>query len=318
MTVRAIVPIVEYIGNGVITRYDWDWDMIEDSTIGVIVDNFNVFNWSLEGQSVVFNTAPDDGAEITIYRRTLIYMPENYRAFGRFHSEKTELSVDRAIMIAQERAGDRQNGNIPNGIVGGADLSMTRAEFALTVNSERGTDAVLNMWDYDDTTPIPPTPDPTIIWAGDDLSVGIYSLPNNTNGVAATMTWRMDLSEGDPAEASVSYPDYNVTAYVGWVNIDPADDAYWMRVNWAGDPLPESRYQINDGDNNRNIGDEFKIRGRTLNPVFGPFLSVFTFGDTAPSVRLGVFNVEICKDSSGIPDGAWVSRICIIEAIFNE
>ena len=91
MTVDTRVPIVEYTGNGVIVKFDWDWKMIEDSNINVLVDNVFNFAWNLQGTSVVFDTAPEDGAAIKIYRITTLWMPENYRAFGRFHSEKTEL-----------------------------------------------------------------------------------------------------------------------------------------------------------------------------------------------------------------------------------
>ncbi|MBT8438177.1 MAG: hypothetical protein KJO91_00515, partial [Gammaproteobacteria bacterium] len=332
MTVRAIVPIIEYTGNGVITKYDWDWDMIEDSSINVLVDNINVFNWSLEGQSVVFDVAPEDGAEIKIYRRTTIWMPENYRAFGRFHSEKTELSVDRAILIAQERAGDR-TGNAANGIVGGANLSITRGEYDLTVVSERGTDAVLPIYDYDEapaegnvvnltdnvingsdnviSSIVAPEPDSTIIWDGTQIYSGIYSLPGNTSGVAATIRFKMDLTSGEPDEASAFYPDYNAFSFAGWLNVDPNDDEYWMRVTAVG-TAPAGRYTVHDGANVRVLGESFQMRSTE------PYVSVYTFGDAAPSTQTGTFNIEICKDSGGEPDEVWASRTVTLEAIFNE
>ena len=349
MTVTNKVPIVEYTGDDSTTLFAWDWDMIEDSSINVLVDNENVSDWELQGENVVFDTAPADGALIKIYRRTLIRQPEDYQAFGRFHSEKTELSSDRMILIAQERAGDRGNANAPNGIVGGSNLSITRGEFDQTVVSERGTDAVVPMYDSDGADPPDPgDPDPTIaIWEGDALESGIYS----TNEVSATIRFRMDLLTGDPTEASSYYPNYNDTAYTSWCTVDPSDNEYWMRVTAAGDIPPESRYQIYDPWNGSiALGQEFQIRAAPVVPfdvivardgnivaeradayvfprdaedyeqgVYGPYVEVFTFGDIAPSTRIGTFDIEICKDDgTGKPDGAWASRIVQLEAIFNS
>lgn len=319
MTVDTRVPIVEYTGNGVVTKYDWDWYMIEDSNINVLVNNTFVFNWTLQGTSVVFDTPPEEGDEIIIYRITTLWMPEDYRPFGRFHSEKTELSMDRAIMICQERGG-RRGGGHGEGIVGGANLHVLRGEFDLTIVSERGTDAKLLMWNPDGLPPTPPGPhDPSIIWAGDPILAGAYSLPNSPSGIAATIRFRMDLVTGDPTEASCVYPNYNVLTYTGWLDADPADDEYWMRVTESPpfNAPPERSYQINDGDNFRTLGEEFPIRGATLNPNFGPYVSVHTYGETAPITVTGTFNIEICKDDGGVPDGKWASRIVTLEAIFN-
>lgn len=352
MTVREVIPIIEYTGNGVIVKYDWDWDMIEDSSINVLVDNTNVTNWELQDQSVVFDTAPDDGAFIQIYRRTLVRMPEDYFAFGRFHSEKTELSVDRATMIAQEFAGDRGNGNAPNGIVGGPNLSITRGQYDVTVVSERGTDAVLPMYDPDgEPPPDPGDPDPTIaIWEGDPISGGAYFASGDSNPFAGFIRFIMDLSFGDPSTANAYYPNFNVFEFVSWCTIDPSDNEYWMRVTAAGDIPPPSRYQIYDPWNgNLELGVEFQIRAAPVVPfgvviqrdgeivtdseealvfprdaepyeqgVYGPYVQVFTFGDTAPSTRIGTFNIEICKDDgTGQPDNAWASRIVTLESILN-
>ena len=317
MTVDTRVPIIEYTGNGVITKFDWDWKMIEDSNINVLVDNIFNFDWSLQDTSVVFDTAPEDGAEIIIYRITTLWMPENYRAFGRFHSEKTELSVDRAIMIAQERGG-RRGGNGSEGIVGGADLHILRGEFDVTVVSERGTDAVLNLWDQDGVAPPSPgVPDPSIIWAGDDILAGAYSLPGDTVGISASIRFRMDLLTGVLTEASAFYENFNAFNFVSWLDTDPNDDEYWMRVTAVGTLPPTSRYSIADSDHYRVLGEEFKIKGSIYNSLFGPYVSVFTYGDTAPSVQIGTFLIEICKDLNGQPDNAWAGRNVTLEAIFN-
>ncbi len=121
-------------------------------------------------------------------------------------------------------------------------------------------------------------------------------------------------SSGDPAEASAIYPNYNALETVGWLNVDPSDDEYWMRVTAAGDIPPESRYSNQSGGIFRVLGSAFQMK----EGLVAPYLSVFTFGDTAPSTRVGTFNVEICKDDgSGLPDEGWVSRIVTLEARFN-
>ena len=353
MTVRNIPPLIRYTGDGVITKYDWDWDMIDDSSIEVLVDNEYVdTTWSLQGQSVVFTTAPDAGAEIIIFRRTIIWMPEDYVAFGRFIADKTELSLDRATLIAQERMGDAINNQPPNGIVGGSDLHISRQEFTVTVISERGTDAVLPMYDPDGTTPPdPPDPDPTIIWGSTDiLNVGIYSLTGNTNGVAAIIRFKMDLIGGDPTEASAYYPYYNVTTYAGWLDADPDDDEYWMRVRISAEQLAAhgTHLTVNDGTSEVAPNVPFKMRGAIISPIestvtraddiivdragnpvlqrgatidtnqYGPYVSLDTFGDTAPYIRQAFVEIDICKDDgTGLPDGGWSSTPVFMEAIFN-
>lgn len=317
MTVSTNAPIARYTGNGSETVFAWDWDMIADSSINVLVDNVNFYRWEtwdLEGQNVVFFSAPDDGAEIIIYRRTIPRQPENFQAFGRFHSEKTELAMDRDILIAQERAGDSRHGEPYNGIVGGANLSLDVDEFTLTVVSERGTDALLELWNPDGTAPPDPgDPDSTIVWAGADIEALAFS----SGSVACTIRFLMILTGGDPAAASAYYPYLNETQYVSWVNVDPADGDYWMRVTLES-VVQAGRYVISDGDANYPANTAFKIRGQSISPDYGPYVSVFTFGDTAPSVQTGTFNIEICKDNgSSQPDGNWASRIVTLEARYN-
>mgnify|MGYP000626559794 CR=1 FL=1 len=349
MTVRALPALVRYTGNGSETTFAWDWDMILDSTINVMVNNFNVFNWTLQGMTVVFNTAPDDGDEIIIYRRTKLWQPSNYRPFGRFHAEKTELEMDRSMLIAQERFGDTTDPLNPNGIVGGSNLSTTREEFTMTVVSERGTDAVLPMYNPDDNPDVdPPEPgEDVLVWGeGSDIVGGAYSI--DSQGASATLTFKMDLTGGDPTFASVQYPNFNVLTYTNWCAEDPDDYDYWMRVTTVGVALPTSRYIVSDGTYPQALNTAFPIRGTLVYPdyvildrdgniisldaaegyvtprdanipttTFGPYINVNTFGDTAPAVREGTFKIEVCKDNNGAPDGSWVSRNATLKAIYN-
>ncbi len=120
----------------------------------------------------------------------------------------------------------------------------------------------------------------------------------------------MDLTDGISTEASSYYPNYNNLSYASWLNADPADNEYWMRVFEISGAVT-GRYNISDGVNNRALGDAFQMFGS------GPYVSVHTFGDTAPTTRSATFNIEICKDASGLPDGNWAGRNVTLEAIFN-
>ena len=306
MTVSSNIPIEEYTGNGVITQFDWDWAMINDSAIEVLVDNEYVDGWNLQGQSVIFDVPPADGALVQIFRRTKLWMPEDYVAFGRFHADKTELSVDRAIMIAQERAGDRGKGNAANGIVGGADLHTRHNEFDVDLISERGDDTVVPHWLPDDTAPpIPPTPDPSILWAGADIVAGRFSLEGNTSGMEAIGAFWLD-------SANFIYDNFNSSSSVPWVDHVPADGEYWCRITELN-PVQPKRV-ISDGSHARASGEVFQLTG---NPNRAAYMTVYTFGDPAPVTKTSYFQVEICKDLNGLPDGAWASRNVSIEAIFN-
>jgi len=319
LTVRKIIPIEEYTGNGIIDRFDWEWDMIGDSAIEVLVDNEYVEGWSLQGESVIFDVPPDDGAFIQIYRRTKVWMPEDYVAFGRFHANKTELSVDRAIMIAQERAGDRGKGNVANGIVGGANLQTRRHEFSIDVVSERGSDANIPMWSPDPLDlppgPIHP-PDPSILWGGADLKITVFSVGDVT-AEAILRFYTSDRGGGSTAYADFAAHNYNVIEYADWVDNIPSDGDYWMRVTRI-DPVT-TQVHLSNGTQTNAFDVPFRISGNPSASVTdsAAFISVYSIA-SAPAVVIEKFNVEICKDDgSGLPDQQWASRIVIMEAIKN-
>ena len=316
MTVSNKPPIIEYDGNGSQTVFAWDWDMIEDSTINVIIGDEQITDFSVQGNTVVFSTPPEDGAAVTIYRRTKIWMPENYRAFGRFNSEKTELSMDRSYLIAQEIFGTGIEDGQFNAIVGAANIYKALAEGSVTIVSERGTDAVISLWAGDSVVPTPNPPDPSITWGGADIEGGVFSLPGNTSGVAAQIRFKLNYNADLPNEAAAFYQNFNGLAFAGWVNVDPDNGDYWMRVNWNGPTQPNNRWTLSDGSNNRAMNEAFPIVAGA-NGVDGPYFSVYTFGDTPPITRIAPITIEICKDFNGLPDGNWASRNVTLEAIFN-
>lgn len=305
MTVESTPPIARYTGNGVVTKFDWNWQMGPDSVNEVLVDNELVDDYTEQGQSMIFDPAPADGIEVIIYRRTLVYMPENYVAFGRFAPNKTELSMDRATMVAQERLGDAEFNEPPNGIVGGTNLYLSRQEYTQTVISERGSDAVVPMWLPDDIIDPDPTPDAAIIWAGDE----IYGLIVENTPQFSIITFRMDLTEGDPTEASAQWENSRQLLYAGWLNTAPGN--YWMRVISV---VSNPTLVISDGNSFRSLNEEFPMTVSATSPPRGPYVSVSTYGFTAPSTQLARVRIDICKDDNGAPDGAWISRLVTLEA----
>ena len=294
-------PYIEYYGDGTRTVFPFDWRMIDDSSIVVIQDNVYVYEWTLEGSAVVFQIVPPVNSVIQIFRKTKIWMPENYRAMGRFNAEKTELSMDRAYMIAQERNGTSGGDDAPNGEVGGADLHILRGQYVVSVVSDRGTNAIIPMYSPDDTVPpTPQPPDPSITWVGDDIISGIFSLEGNVSGVAARINFELD--------GTFDYPNYNSIVSGQWVDIDPSDNDYWMRVTTI---QGNNKLLISDGENFRGSGEAFQVNGQ------GPYVSVDTFGDTPPTTEDAIVLIEISKDSGGLPDGGWAQRYVSLEAIFN-
>jgi len=294
MSVREIVPIEEYFGNGITTAFEWDWDMLPESIISVLVDWELVTDWVANGQYVVFPEAPASG-----------------------------------VQIAQERRGDARAGHAPNGIVGGANLFITRSEFSVTVHSERGIDAVLPMWDSeepDDPTE-PPTeppidpPDATIIWAGDTLrSRAIRSEGEGDSGATTNIIFYMEFDDGGAEdEVNAKWLDNNVTSFEdsGWLNIEPADGTYWFRIT---ETVSDPNHNVVVYNNTVLMPNEipFPIEARVIGPLkIGPWIELTTYGSSPPYTSYAEVNVEICKDSGGLPDGNWSSRTVILEAIYN-
>jgi len=326
-TIPSEVPIQRYTGNGAIVIFQWKWSMLAESSIEVLVDNEYVDGWTLQGTSVVFDIAPANGAEIVIYRRTKIWMPEDYVAYGRFHPHKTELSVDRAIMIAQEYAGDRGIGNAPNGIVGAADLRTRRNEFDIDLISERGKDTVIPMWSPDGIAPPPVNeePDPSILWGGEELIAKGYSYDGV--GTESYLVFSMIDSDSnhdtDPNMADYRYRLYTEDhmAFEDWVDHIPANNEYWMRVFNLTPEVQKTR--LSNGKTNIEYGVAFPLY-KYEEPDYpgiwnttAALMTAYTYSNPAPSVITSRIRVEICKAKDGLPDGKWAKRNVTIQAIFN-
>ncbi len=309
-------PLVVYFGNGIAVSFHWDWAMTEDSAIGVLVDNEVLDEWSLQGNSVVFESPPADGAVVVLFRRTKIWMPEDYVAFGRFAANKTELSVDRIIMIAQEYLGNGGGTSPPLGVIGAAHLFFNRNEFDIDLISERGADTIIPMWIPDDFVPPVQPPDPDIKWDGPEVFANSFTLPGDPNGVECKIEFRMDLTGGVDTDASAGYPNNNVTNYVSWLAAAAVDDDYWMRVSEISS---NTQIHVNDGSAPRSLGEVFQIRGGSGNVNIGPNVNIDTFGDQPPIVNTARVLIEICKDNGlGIPSLNWVERVVSLEARFSD
>ena len=181
---------------------------------------------------------------------------------------------------------------------------MRLFEFDVDVVSERGTDAKILHWSPDDVVdPVVP-PDGSILWDGDAISVVNFSIDT---GGSAQIQFLMELPGGDPTEASAEYDQLGIKNYVSWLDTDPSDNQYWMRVLNIGSSNPTLK--IFDSSNYRPLTTPFQMFGA------GPIISVDTFGDTPPSNSVASIRIDICKDSGGLPDGNWATRSIRLEAI---
>jgi hypothetical protein len=289
MTVSAVVPAALYTANGTTVQFFWGWQMLPESAIEVRVNGQLVTNYTENVGNILFDTPPANGDIVLIFRRTPIWMPEDY-AFARgFKSEKTELSLDRAYMIAQEYEA---------GYVGAANISAQVQSAGIDVRSERGSDAFLPLWEGSSgSVPPPLSPDPDIIWAGPQLFASI------TTGGGTTRLTTFFLGDwSSPAPIGVSsymYQNETSQLFAPWINRVPiALGEFWIRVSSAtGDPVV-----IKTGQGIvKNVGDEFEAKAATI--------AIDNIGDTPPSVRTATLSVGIAGDNNGVPDGQWVERL---------
>jgi hypothetical protein len=79
MTVNSEFPYLEYVANGVTTRFTFDWSSGDPDDIYVKINGvlakegveYELENWSEpDGGDIVFSTAPVAGTSILIYRDT--------------------------------------------------------------------------------------------------------------------------------------------------------------------------------------------------------------------------------------------------------
>ena len=139
MTVADKIPRIEYPATTGIDTFAYDWDMLPESIIEAWLDDILIESGVVDnGGTVTITPAPT--GDLLLKRKTPVWQPEDY-AFARgFKANKTELTIDRCYMIAQEMD---SGGFIP------ANISAAQAINGVLVKSELGTDAFIPLWGTD-------------------------------------------------------------------------------------------------------------------------------------------------------------------------
>ena len=110
MTNPVQIPLNHYVGNGSKTSYAFTFYLIEPVDLIVLVDNVLQTNYSeytirpdyLTGGYIDFAVAPDDLADILIYRRTTKSQNVDYEDFTSFPADTHEWNLDKITKILQE------------------------------------------------------------------------------------------------------------------------------------------------------------------------------------------------------------------------
>lgn len=140
----------------------------------------------------------------------------------------------------------------------------------------------------------------SIVWAGTD----IYANITGAVGQYSLVYFKMNLEWGNPNEATAYVWLNSVAEYYSWLDGQPADNEYWMRVNVlsvSGNPLIVIR------DANRNHIPENTPFQMSIN---GDFDTIFAgIHSSVVGVQSATITIEICRDNgSGSPDNVWVLR----------
>jgi len=153
-------------------------------------------------------------------------------------------------------------------------------------------------------------PDPSILWAGNDIQV--YHSSTNPSAIAQLIFWTTS-GAGQLGQSNASYSQELSTLYAGWVDHEnPTAGAYWMRVRQTDDQSfidPGQEFSITDGSGTpRNLGDEFDPRNTVIR--------IITTTGIPPTVSYITLYIDICKDDGGSPDGNWATRVVTIALEF--
>jgi len=297
MTVRDRIPVQRYTGNGTTTFYFFDWDMLPESVIEVRLDNVLTTAYERQLVGVIFDVAPAVGVEIMLLRRTPLVQPEDYEFARGFKANKTELTLDRAYMLAAEFDGR---------VVGAPDIFTEPFQNGVSLKSERGTNAFLPVW----TGGIPSVPiDSSIIWAGPEFEVIFHTGGNVLN--------RLDFfNDGGPLGVSNAHYIQRTPfaqIYLPWLDKDSfAIGEYFMRVRETIEPSsidPLMPFEIFDRFNNLV---DFDVPFDPTNAV----LQTATANGIKPSSTFLTVDIDICKSFEGAPDEGWATRRMYMELGF--
>ncbi len=136
MTVANKIPLIAYPNTTGIDTFDYDWDMLPESIIEALLDDVLIETGVVDnGGTVTITPAPT--GDLVLRRRTPVWQPEDY-AFARgFKANKTELTIDRTYLIAQEL---RSGGSVI------ADISERELINGVFIDSLWGNNAFIPLW----------------------------------------------------------------------------------------------------------------------------------------------------------------------------
>lgn len=108
MTVENILPFTDFVGDGIVTSFPFNFRVDFVTTVNVnFTDNFNGFSLNIDqddnaGGSAEYSVAPLNGQAIHIERSTPIVQSMDYTRYDPFDSTSHEGNLDKLTMIIQE------------------------------------------------------------------------------------------------------------------------------------------------------------------------------------------------------------------------
>lgn len=107
--INAVTPRVQYTGNGVTTTFPYEFAIFDETDMVVYVgDDIIESGYTVtgagetEGGTVVFDTAPDDGAKITLLRNVPIERITDFQEGGTFRPKNLNDEFDRQTAFVQQ------------------------------------------------------------------------------------------------------------------------------------------------------------------------------------------------------------------------
>lgn len=131
MTVSTTTNKVSYIGNGVATSFAIPFPFLEKEHLKVrqLLNNVQTerSDWTLSGGSMVFATAPEEGAQIVIMREVPLTQETDYRENEILPAETLERNFDKLTLITQQLA-EESNRSVKVSMFSNADPSILANE----------------------------------------------------------------------------------------------------------------------------------------------------------------------------------------------
>ncbi|KKL10841.1 hypothetical protein LCGC14_2551770, partial [marine sediment metagenome] len=111
MTVQNVIPFIDYVGNGIVTSFSFNFRADDVTWVDVsFTDNFNGVSLNIDqddnpGGSAEYSVAPPDLTTIRIERNTPVVQSMDYTRYDPFDSTSHENNLDKLTMIIQELLG---------------------------------------------------------------------------------------------------------------------------------------------------------------------------------------------------------------------